>query len=181
LVFTDAVPLHSFPEHEPEALASIFELRKALSAEMQLWTSPALTYEPLQKIAPSWLHCVLQVLASCCLHVSRLLAWHCSWHVVFACAVHEPEQSALHFVLQSSVVGIETHEVLQWSLQHALQEASQSVEDSEVEVEPSGPLEDDEEEDEVHEALQVAPQREVQSVVQSIIGGLAVHFVEQSD
>jgi len=41
--FTDAVPLHSSPEQEPDAVAEIFEVRKAFSAETQLWTSPAAT------------------------------------------------------------------------------------------------------------------------------------------
>jgi hypothetical protein len=74
-------------------------------------------------------------------------------------------QSALHLVVQSAVVGTETQFVVQWSLQHSLHEASQSVDDPEVE----------------HDAVQSPPQRELQSVWQSIDGGLAWHFVEQSD
>ena len=68
----------------------------------------------MQKIAPidSW-HWVVHWLARSDRHWAKLLSWHCSWHVVFAVAVHDPVQSALHFVVQSAVVGTETHWVVQ--------------------------------------------------------------------
>ena len=80
---------------------------------------------------------------------------------MFAWAVHDPVQSALHLVVQSALVGTETHWVVQWSLQQALQEAWQSVE---VDVD-------------VHEALQPALHRWSQSVVQSSAGGLEAQVV----
>jgi hypothetical protein len=89
--------------------------------------------------------------------------------VAFAVAVHEPVQSALHFVVQSSVVGIDTHCVLQWSSQHALHDAWQSVD------------EDDDEEEDVQDELHPDSQRDVQSVVQSRAGGLVEQLVEQLD
>jgi hypothetical protein len=100
---------------------------------------------------------------------------------VFAVAVHEPVQSALHLVVQSAVVGTETHVVLQWSSQQAPHDASQSVDDDADDVDPSGP--DDEEEDEVdvQDALHPELQRESQSVVQSSDGGLVEQLVVQLD
>jgi hypothetical protein len=82
-------------------------------------------------------------------------------------------QSASHFVVQSAVVGTEVHCVEQWSLQQAPQDASQSVDDS---VPASVVVVDDE-----HDELQWELQRELQSVLQSTVGGLAWHFVEQSE
>jgi hypothetical protein len=58
-------------------------------------------------------HCVVQVLDCWFLHSVKLLSWHCSWQVVFAVALHEPVQSALHLVAQLAVVGTETHCVVQ--------------------------------------------------------------------
>jgi len=127
------------------------------------------------------LHWVVQVLASCVRQVSKLLSWHCSWQLAFALPVHSPEQSALHFVVQSAVVGTETQVVVQWSSQQALHEAWQSAEADAEAVDPSGPDEDEDDELALHEVVQLEPQRELQSVVQSIAGGLAVHLVEQSD
>jgi hypothetical protein len=133
-------------------------------------------------MAPTdWVHWVVQSLASWLLQVAKLLSWHCAWQLTFAWPVHEPVQSALHLVVQSSVVGMETHVVVQWSSQHAPHDASQSVveEDEEEHAEPSDSEED--EEVELQDALHPELQRELQSVVQSIDGGLAVHLVEQSD
>jgi hypothetical protein len=45
---------------------------------------------------------------------------------VFACAVQLAVQLVLHFVLQSSLGGMVTHCVSQWSLQQAPHEAWQS-------------------------------------------------------
>ncbi len=106
--------------------------------------------------------------------------------MAFAVAVHEPVQSALHFVVQSSVVGIDTHCVLQWSSQHALHDAWQSVDeddDEEEDVPPSGevPEDEDEEELDVQDELHPDSQRDVQSVVQSRAGGLVEQLVEQLD
>lgn len=101
-------------------------------------------------------------------------------------AVQEPVHDALHFVAQSSVVGIETHCVLQWSSQHAPHDAWQSVEEDADEdelVPPSAAASVEEELDELdaQDALHPASQREVQSVVQSRAGGLAVQVDEQLD
>jgi hypothetical protein len=106
--------------------------------------------------------------------------------VAFAVAVHEPVQSALHFVVQSAVVGTDTHCVLQWSSQHELHDAWQSVDeddDEEEDVPPSGdvPEDEDEEELDVQDELHPDSQRDVQSVVQSRAGGLVEQLVEQLD
>jgi hypothetical protein len=120
----------------------------------------------------------MQLLDSCDLQLSKLLSWHCCWQSVFAAAVHEPLQSALHFVMQLAVVETVVHCVVQWSSQQALQDAWQSV-DVETDTAPSD--ESDDEELEVHEELQPALHRVLQSVLQSNIGGLDAHIVEQSD
>jgi hypothetical protein len=91
--------------------------------------------------------------------------------------VHEPSQSALHFVVQLAVVETGVHWVVHVSLQQDWQEAWQSVE--EVAVDPSGP--DDEEDDEVQDALHPDSQRDEQSVEQSNAGGLFAQVVEQLD
>jgi hypothetical protein len=117
----------------------------------------------------------MQVLAAWLRHVAKLLSWHCSWQVVFAVAVHEPPQAAVHFVLQSAVVETATHCVLQWSLQQALHEAWQSVDDSDEDDPPSV---DDEDIDE-HEAVQLDEQVDSQLVVQSNVGGLEAQLVAQ--
>jgi hypothetical protein len=52
---------------------------------------------------------VVQSLESCCRQVAKLLSWHCSWHVASAWPVHEPVQSALHFVVQSALVETVVH------------------------------------------------------------------------
>jgi hypothetical protein len=96
-------------------------------------------------------------------------------------AVQDPVQLALHFVVQSAVVGTDVHWVVQWSSQQAPHDASQSVEDDEEEVtEPSSVLEDDEDEEE-HDALHPDEHRWLQSVVQSSAGGLVAHDVVQLD
>jgi hypothetical protein len=95
--------------------------------------------------------------------------------------VHEPVQSALHLVVQSAVVGTETHFVVQWSSQQAPHEASQSVDDDDEEDDAEPSESEDDDEVELHDELQPELQRELQSVVQSTEGGLAVHLVEQSD
>jgi hypothetical protein len=53
VVFTAAVPLHSFPLQEPLALAWIFTSSTPLSAVTHGSTSLAFTKLPLQKIAPT--------------------------------------------------------------------------------------------------------------------------------
>lgn len=95
--------------------------------------------------------------------------------MVFACAVQEPSQSALHLVTQSAVVETLVHFVEQWSEQHALHDVSQSVD--EVAVEPSGP--EVEPDVELHEELHPDLHRESQSVVQLNCGGLFAHVVMQ--
>lgn len=165
---TLAVPTHVLPLQVPVAVASIFVVKTPLSAVTHCCTLLALTYAPLQKMAPVSWHCVVQSLASCCLHVAKLLSWHCSWHVAFACPVQDPVQSALHFVVQSAVVETVVHCVEQWSLQHSLQEASQSLVNPEDDVLVE------------HDELQSPLHRELQSVWQSTVV-LDAHFVEQSD
>lgn len=132
----------------------------------------------MQKIAPvsPW-HCVTQLFDCWVLQAAMLLPWHCSWQVAFAVAVHEPLQSASHFVVQLAVVGTDTHCVVQVSLQHALQDAWQSVD----EVADTDPSASDVEDEEVQDALHPDWQRVVQSVVQSKLGGLVAHDVEQLD
>jgi hypothetical protein len=51
----------------------------------------------------------VQSFASAALQVVRLVSWHCSWQVAFACAVQDPVQSALHLVAQVAVVGTAMH------------------------------------------------------------------------
>lgn len=99
--------------------------------------------------------------------------------MVLAVAVHEPEQSALHCVVQLSVVETETQVVSQWSSQQALQDAWQSVDDTSEAS--SAEASEEVVVMVVHDALHPAPHREVQSVVQSKVGGLAEHFVVQSE
>jgi len=95
--------------------------------------------------------------------------------------VHEPVQSALHFVVQSAVVGIETQFVVQWSSQQEPHDAVQSADaDAElVTVPPSSEV--DEDADALHCVVHPDSQRWSQSVVQSTDGGLAVHWVVQLD
>ena len=97
---------------------------------------------------------------------------------MFAVAVHEPVQSALHFVVQSAVVETGVHCVVQWSSQQALHEASQSVDDDD-DTDPSDEVDD--EELDVQDELQLAWQRELQSVVQSKVGGLFEQVDEHED
>jgi hypothetical protein len=128
LLVTDPCPLHSPPSHDdvPVAVtvAEICVVRTAFSAVTHCSTLDVSTYWPSQTIAPPvvW-HWVVQLLASCALHVSKLLSWHCSWQFVFAVAVHDPVQSALHLVSQVAVVGTDTQVVVQWSSQQAPQDA----------------------------------------------------------
>lgn len=84
---------------------------------------------------------------------------------MFAWAVHDPVQSALHLVVQVAVVETGTHVVVQWSSQQAPHEAWQSVDDAL----------------DVHDALQPAEQRVLQSLVQSNVGGLVEQVVVQSE
>ena len=131
----------------------------------------------MQTIAPVLWHCVVHWLDRLVRHWAKLLSWHFSWQLAFAVPVHEPVQSALHFVMQSALVATLVHCVSQWSSQQALHEAEQSVVDVVV-VDPSG---------EslavlavVHEPLQPDSQRDEQSVVQSKLE-LDAHIVEQLD
>ncbi len=73
-------------------------------------------------------------------------------------------QLVLHVVVQSSVAGMVTHCVSQWSLQHAPHDAWQSVMSA----------------DDEQLALHPAEQRPLQSVLHVVEPGLAVHVVVQS-
>ena len=106
-----ASPEHVLPAHSPEALASSFTLRIALSAAMQfLRLSPLSTYEPSQKMAPSGLlHLALQPPVTSASHDTASFPRQSIWQSAEASASHDPLQEPEHLAEQSAVGGVPLH------------------------------------------------------------------------